>query len=49
VSRFVADDAQYARMVEYSTAHNMQSFLEPIVSASSRPLLVASAAGSLEA
>jgi hypothetical protein len=49
VTHFVADDAQYARMVEYSTAHNTLSTLEAVVCASSRPLLVASAAGLLEA
>ena len=46
VTCWVANDAQYARMVEYSAAHNTLAHLEDIVTESSRALLV-SAAGSL--
>ena len=42
----MADDVNYARMVEYDARHELGR-LEGFVCASSRPLLVASVAGSL--
>ena len=45
VVRWVADDANYARMVRYDVYHKLRR-LRGFVSALSRPLLVTSAAGS---